>query len=314
MKIIITGSSGQLGTDTLAELILRGHSPVALTSEELDITDADAVASRIKAEAPDVIVNCAGYTAVDKAESNIARAYSVNSDGVRNLAIAAKEAEAVIIHISTDFVFDGKSKVPYVEDSATAPLGVYGSSKLEGEKALSEALSEHIIIRTSWLYAAHGNNFVRKMLKLSREREHLKVVSDQLGSPTWSVDLARAISVILSKVEAVRSGKEDVKIWGTYGYSNRGVASWYDLATAAIKEARATALGVGIICKSIEPIPTAEYPTPATRPAYSVLDTKKIERVFGVAVPEWKESLREMIKEVVKIEAEHRQTEVKSDA
>jgi dTDP-4-dehydrorhamnose reductase len=152
------------------------------------------------------------------------------------------------------------------------------------------------------------------MLKLSREREHLKVVSDQLGSPTWSVDLARAISVILSKVEAVRSGKEDVKIWGTYGYSNRGVASWYDLATAAIKEARATALGVGIICKSIEPIPTAEYPTPATRPAYSVLDTKKIERVFGVAVPEWKESLREMIKEVVKIEAEHRQTEVKSDA
>ncbi|MBE9528231.1 MAG: dTDP-4-dehydrorhamnose reductase [Proteobacteria bacterium] len=323
MKIIITGSGGQLGTDTLAELTTRGHLVTPFTSKELDITDAGAVASSIAASAPDVIVNCAAYTAVDKAETDKERAFAVNADGVRNLAVAAKEAGAAIVHISTDFVFDGKgggtATEPYTDKDATAPLGVYGSSKLAGEVALAETLPEHIIIRTSWLYGAHGNNFVNTMLRLAKERESLKVVSDQLGSPTWTKDLARAISVIVERIGeagAKEAGAKETEsaIWGIYGYSNRGVASWYDLAVAAISEARETSLGADIVCTSVSPIPATEYPTPATRPSYSVLDTAKIERVFGVTVPDWKGSLKEMIKEVLKIESKVTQTEVGNEA
>jgi dTDP-4-dehydrorhamnose reductase len=291
MKIIITGSGGQLGTDTAAEL--------------------------------DLVINCAAYTAVDRAEEEEERAYAINRDGVRNLGVAAKEAGAALIHISTDFVFDGKGggkgKEPYTEEAPTAPLGVYGSSKLAGEEALREVLPEHIIIRTSWLYGAHGKNFVHTMLRLATERESLSVVNDQIGSPTWTRDLARAISLIAKRIESVRSGDVQNSIWGIYGYSNAGETSWYGLAVAAIDMARGTALGANIVCTSISPISTSEYPTPAERPLYSVLDTTKIESLFNIKIPEWRESLKGMIKEVesIRIEAGQsklRQTEVKNGA
>ncbi len=304
MKIIITGCGGQLGTDTLVALASCGHDLVSFTSARLDITDAGAVSSVFAAEAPDLIINCAAYTKVDLAETESEKAFAVNEGGVRNLALAAKEAGAAVLHISTDFVYDGSSPHPYTEEDATSPLGVYGISKLKGEEVLREVLPEHIIIRTSWLYGAYGKNFIHTMLRLAAERESLSVVYDQVGSPTWTKDLAGAIVVITNRIEQEASPEGGSTIWGTYGYANHGVASWYDLAVAAIEEASEMKIGTNIICTSIEPIKTEEYPTPAARPAYSVLDTAKIKRVFGIKIPHWRESLKEMLKDVAKMETE----------
>lgn len=261
-----------------------------LSSALLDITDREVVLRRIDEAGPDVIVNCGAYTKVDLAEKERERAYAVNRDGAGNLAEAANNSGSAFIHISTDFVFDGNKSTPYVETDMTNPLSVYGGSKYEGEEEIIKRLTNHVIIRTSWLYGASGNNFVKTILKYAAERDKLRVVYDQTGTPTWTEDLADAIVNI---IRALGSGRKD---YGVYHYSNEGVASWYDFADLIIEEAGRA--GADLKCRTIEPILTAEYPTPAKRPAYSVLDKGKIKKTFGVSIPCWRRSLRKMLDEL----------------
>lgn len=290
MEILITGSAGQLGSDLQPLLVNKGYKVHAMPSAALDITDREKVFGAVASVGPQVIINCAAYTKVDLAEKERELAFAVNRDGVKNLAEAANNAGSALIHISTDFVFDGRKSTPYLETDNTNPLSAYGESKLEGEREAVAALKRHIIIRASWLYGIQGNNFVKTILRLAAEREALKVVYDQAGTPTWTRDLADAIVKI---IDAQKTGKAD---YGIYNYSNEGVASWYDFAEAIVEEAKVA--GVNIKCASIEPILTSEYPTPAKRPAYSVLDKKKIKGAFGVTIPHWRRSLREMMKEL----------------
>lgn len=290
MKILVTGAGGQLGADLVVALKKAGHETVGMTSRELDITDASSVAGAVGNNRPELIVNCAAYTKVDLAEKERERAYAVNRDGAGNLAGAAKDFGAALIHISTDFVFDGVTPAPYSEDSPVNPLSVYGDSKLRGEEEIAKRLKEHFIIRTSWLYGAVGGNFVKTILRLAAEKESLRVVYDQTGTPTWTADLAGAV------VRVVERFGDGAKEYGVYHYSDEGVASWYDLALSAIEEA--TGLGAKLKCAAVEPILTPEYPTPARRPAYSVLDKKKIRSTFGLAIPHWRSSLKAMLKEL----------------
>ncbi len=288
MEILITGSAGQLGSDLQPLLVNGGCGVHAFPSSGLDITDRERVFEAVGSVGPQVIINCAAYTKVDLAEKERELAFAVNRDGVRNLAEAAKRSGSALIHISTDFVFDGRKSTPYLETDKTNPLSAYGESKLEGEREAIGALERHIIIRASWLYGLEGNNFVKTILRLAGEREALRVVYDQAGTPTWTRDLAGAITKI---IDGLKAGKAD---YGVYNYSDEGVASWYDFAEAIVEEAKVA--GVKLRCSSIEPILTSEYPAPAKRPAYSVLDKKKVKTAFGVAIPHWRRSLREMIK------------------
>jgi len=239
-------------------------------------------------------VNCAAYTKVDLAEKEREEAFAINEGGARNLAMAGRAVGAVLVHISTDFVFDGIKTTPYREDDRTNPLGVYGKSKLAGEEAIREICQEYIIIRTSWLYGTHGRNFVKTILRLAGEREVLSVVDDQMGSPTWTVDLARVITRMAESIK----GALAPPLFGLYHYSDEGVISWYDFATAILEEAHS--LGIQLKCGSVEPIPTAAYPTPAARPAYSALDTAKIKKTLALEIPHWRISLRGMIKEFLR--------------
>lgn len=290
MKVFVTGAKGQLASDFLPLLSMSGFKSAAFSSSELDITDRKAVIEAVEKAAPGVIVNPAAYTKVDLAEKERERAYAVNAEGAENLALAANAVGCPIVHVSTDFVFDGRSPVPYAEEADANPLSVYGASKLEGEKAVAATTDAHVIVRTSWLYGASGGNFVKTILRLASERESLRVVYDQAGTPTWSQDLARALVKVCKDLD---SGKEP---WGVYHYSNEGVASWYDFAVAICEEAAGS--GMAVKCKSIEPILTSEYPVPATRPAYSVLNKAKMKKTFGVTIPHWRRSLSTMIKEL----------------
>jgi len=292
-KILITGARGQLGSDVGALLKAGGFDTIRCGKDELDIADRGSVFSLIKREAPHIIVNCAAYTKVDLAEKEREKAFLINEEGARNVALASQAAKAVLIHISTDFVFDGSKSVPYKEEDRTGPLGVYGLSKLAGEEAIRETCPEHIILRTSWLYGVHGANFVKTILRLAREKETLRVVNDQRGSPTWTVDLA---NVITRAAEAMQ-GTNASDVFGLYHYSDEGVASWYDFALAIIEEARG--MGMELKCRELTPIPTTSYPTPAARPAYSVLNTKKIQKALVVKIPQWQSSLRGMLKELL---------------
>jgi dTDP-4-dehydrorhamnose reductase len=290
MKVLVTGAKGQLASDLVPLLEAAGFTPVPFGSSELDISDGTAVSEAIKRVRPGVIVNTAAYTKVDLAEKEKERAYAVNANGAAFLARSAKEAGCGIVHVSTDFVFDGKTPVPYAEEAEANPLSVYGATKLAGERAIAEATDEHIIVRTSWLYGTTGHNFVKTILRIASEREVLRVVYDQTGTPTWSVDLASTLVLIC---KAIESGE---KPWGVYHYSNEGVASWYDFAVAVCEEA--AAIGMSLKCTHIEPILTSEYPVPATRPAYSVLNKAKIKKTFNAAIPHWRRSLATMIKEL----------------
>ncbi|MFQ5466021.1 MAG: dTDP-4-dehydrorhamnose reductase [Thermodesulfobacteriota bacterium] len=293
MDVLVTGAKGQLGRDLVGRLEAAGLVVAARGSSELDVTDRGRVSGAVKEAAPQVVINCAAYTAVDRAEAERDRAFEVNAAGARNLALAARESRAALIHISTDFVFDGARPEPYTELDPPRPLGVYGASKLAGEREIERALDEHVIVRASWLYgSAGGGNFVKTILGLAAERERLRVVYDQTGSPTWTGDLADALVAVTMRIG--RGGGRAP--YGTYHYSNEGVASWYDLAVAAIEGARG--LGAELRCASVEPIRTSEYPTPAARPAYSVLDKGKIKETFGVAIPHWRASLGKMLAEL----------------
>ncbi|TXJ23357.1 MAG: dTDP-4-dehydrorhamnose reductase [Chitinophagaceae bacterium] len=279
-KILVTGANGQLGKE-LQELSdeFLVFDFIFLSREELSIHDAESVKQAFKKYAPQYCINCAAYTAVDKAETDQENAFLINGEATGVLASACKEYNTRFIHISTDYVFDGKATAPYKTDAATNPQSIYGESKLLGEQKAIACNDQTVIIRTSWVYSAFGKNFVKTMLRLMSERTEINVVNDQVGSPTYAADLAKAILSIVS------SGN-----WypGIYHFSNKGVISWYDFAVA-IKELS------GSHC-TVNPIPSSAYPTPARRPFYSVMDTSRIVEVYGIEPEDWKSSLVKCLK------------------
>lgn len=279
MKILVTGANGQLGKsirkvfsgDPTLEVI---YTDVA----ELDITDREEVDHFIRENKLDFIINCAAYTAVDKAEKDDLRAAAINTGAVGNIAQAAARHKVKVIHISTDYVFNGENYRPYEENDEPYPRSIYGRTKLEGEGILTSFCTNSLIIRTAWLYSEFGGNFVASMLRLASERPSLNVVSDQIGSPTYAGDLAEAIHHII---------KHDKWLPGIYHYTNEGVASWFDFSKAIFE----------IAGKKVEvnPIPSSQYPTPAKRPLYSVLGKMKIKNTYGVKIPYWRDSLKKCL-------------------
>lgn len=274
--ILVTGSNGQLGKELQQfSSSFAQFNFIFLSREELPVNDPGLISHFFTKHQPQYCINCAAYTAVDKAEEEKEIAFQVNAEAVGVLATVSKENNCRLIHISTDYVFDGASIVPYKEDDTVNPQGVYGASKLEGERLALQNNADVIIIRTSWVYSEFGKNFVKTMMRLMSEKDKINVVNDQIGSPTYAADLAEVILHIIFSQK-----------WkpGIYNYSNKGIISWYEFAVT-IKE----------LIKSnciINPIPASAYPTPAKRPAYSVLDTEKIQTSFGIEIKDWKESLR----------------------
>lgn len=290
-SMLVIGSKGMLARDLLSRWAQTGLHAHELDLPELDITKLDHVASALEALAPGLVVNCAAYTAVDKAESEPDLAYGVNRDGPANLADCCESLEIPLIHISTDYVFDGSAKVPYKETDPVNPLSVYGRSKWEGEERVRTRLKEHVIVRTAWLYGVHGHNFVKTILALARERDEIKVVADQYGGPTWTGDLARVLVEVARA--AMQRRRED--IWGTYHFCGAGVTTWHGFAEAIVDKARERER---LRVARVIPITTREYPTPAHRPAWSVLDCHEMGRVFGITPPAWQSGLDEMMEEL----------------
>jgi dTDP-4-dehydrorhamnose reductase len=274
-SIFVTGSNGQLGRELNELSKAYPYKFVFTNKQDLDITDENQLFDFFSNQKFDIIINCSAYTAVDKAESEIENAHRVNVDGVKNLVKISNQYNSTLVHISTDFVYDGKSSTPYVETDQTNPLSVYGKTKLEGEYELIKNCHDFIIIRTSWLYSAYGNNFVKTILRLSKERESLNIIFDQAGTPTYACDLAKAILDILPKIAKTNS---------IFHFSNEGVASWYDFAQEIVHLSKGK-------CK-VYPITTSEYPTPAARPAYSVMNKNKIKQTFNIEIPYWRRSLK----------------------
>lgn len=284
-KILITGANGQLGSEMRRLGMLSSNNYIFTDVAELDITDAAAVMEYVKAERFDVIVNCAAYTNVDKAESDEASAMLINATAVQNIAEAAKTVDATLFHISTDYVFGCDGNIPRTEDMPLNPLGVYGRTKLAGEEAVARVGCKALIIRTSWLYSEFGHNFVKTMLRLTAEKEALNVVFDQVGTPTYAGDLALTIFSIIEG--DLYAGNE-----GIYHFSDEGVCSWYDFAVEIAR------LAGHRNCR-ISPCHSSEFPTPVTRPPYSVLDKTKIKSAFGVDIPHWRESLAYCLKRIL---------------
>jgi len=286
MKALITGTAGQVGR-ALTRSLPGNVAAVAVTRSELDVADRDAVRRCVDFHRPDLVINAAAYTAVDKAESERDEARAGNALGPAYLAEAAAQAGARLIHISTDFIFDGMSSAPYLPGDRPAPLGVYGASKLEGERAVLEALpGRALVLRTAWVYAATGRNFLLTMLRLMREKGAVRVVADQIGTPTSADSIARAIWALADRPA----------VHGIHHWTDAGVASWYDFAVAIAEEA----VVQGLLPKPavVTPISTAEYPTPARRPRFSVLDTRSTREAIGSLPPHWRASLRSVLAEI----------------
>ncbi|MEA3429530.1 MAG: dTDP-4-dehydrorhamnose reductase [Thermodesulfobacteriota bacterium] len=288
IKILVTGSEGQLGWEIQRQGKLFGFEIIGVDLPQIDITDIIQMKKAISDYQPVLLINAAAYTNVDKAESEPDLAFAVNRDGPDNLAGACANAKLPFIHISTDYVFNGQKKSPYIETDQVSPLGVYGKSKEQGEKRVRFQTNEHIILRTSWMYGVHGNNFVKTMLRLGRERKTIKVVSDQYGSPTSAADHAEAVLTIADLI--ISAPRINSKInWGTYHYCGQGITTWYEFAEAVFDiAARHEAMKL----KRIEPIKTIDYPTPAKRPFFSGLDCSLIEKSFGIKAKPWQESLK----------------------
>ena len=279
MNILITGCNGQLGNEMqLLEKTNPQHTYFNTDVEELDITDAAAIEKFVNENQIDGIVNCAAYTAVDKAEDNQDLCRLLNTDAPGYLAAAVEKRGGWLIQVSTDYVFDGTNHMPYTEEEPTCPNSVYGSTKLEGERAAQQACSRTMIVRTAWLYSTFGNNFVKTMIRLGKEKPELGVIFDQIGTPTYARDLAVALFA------AINQGV----VPGIYHFSNEGVISWYDFTKAIHRIA-------GITTCHVRPLHTAEYPTPAHRPHYSVLDKTKIKQTYNLDIPYWEESLKECV-------------------
>jgi len=278
--ILLTGAEGQIGSE-LKRLLAASGEVVAVDRRMLDLADPDAIVAVVRRVKPSLIVNAGAYTAVDRAESEPEVARAVNARAPRILAEEAKRASAVLVHFSTDYVFDGKRTTPYSEDAPTAPLNVYGQTKLEGEQAIAQAGARAIVLRTSWVYGLTGKNFLLTMRKLAAERDELRIVADQIGVPNWSRTLAASTARIVGAgLDAL--GERS----GVYHLSCKGEASWYEFARAILGEGPKP---------RIVPVTTADYPTPARRPAYGVLDTSRFESTFGFALPRWRDALAECL-------------------
>jgi dTDP-4-dehydrorhamnose reductase len=312
LRVLVTGKNGQLGwelartlPDAIRIMSIRGISieAIFLDSKALDITCSESVFEQVKSFKPDIVINAAAYTAVDKAETDSEAAYLVNQKGAGNLALACKQFGAKLIHISTDFVFDATKNTPYQPTDKTNPLGVYGASKLAGEQVVVEILAEDVsIIRTAWLYSTHGNNFVKTMLRLMAEKDQLSVVADQIGTPTSAKNLAKAIWLFVERMTALKTKSPGTNsITKVYHWTDLGTASWYDFAVA-IQE---IAYEQGILSKKImiNPIETSEYPTPAKRPAYSVLNTSLLRKDIALPGEHWRKGLSDMMCELKVVSA-----------
>lgn len=291
METVVLGSRGMLAGDLIESLHESGFPIQGFDLPEVDITSPGTIRNCLlqSGHPPGMVVNCAAYTAVDRAESDPETAFAVNAEGPGNLARICASLKVPLIHISTDYVFDGDSARPYREDDIPRPLGAYGKSKLDGENLVRANTSEFLIIRTAWLYGVQGQNFVKTILRLAREREELRIVSDQRGSPTWTRDLADALVKIIARVAANR---ENIP-WGAYHFCSAGETTWYDFATAIVEEARAFE---PLKVRNILPIPTSDYPLPAKRPAYSALDCRRISTTFKLHPPPWRPSLSAMMR------------------
>lgn len=301
MNILLTGSAGQVGREILPMLARigavtcvdrdsgTGSGPVL----QRDLGDLDGLESMLDSLQPDIIVNAAAYTAVDRAETDAETAFRINADLPGSLARWSERRGSLLIHYSTDYVFSGEATRPYRETDPTGPLSVYGESKLNGERAVAASGCRHAVLRTSWVYSGHGNNFVLTMLRLARERATLSIVDDQVGCPTWARNVARATLQVIARM---RSGDAGSRTHGTWHYCDSGVVSWYDFARAIFDAAQAAGLLGGV--PQTRAIPTAEYPQAAMRPAYSVLDTSAIGREFGVEPAEMRDSLRACLEEL----------------
>jgi dTDP-4-dehydrorhamnose reductase len=286
MRVLITGARGQVGR-ALVETVPPGIEVHAVGRAELDITRQEAVFAALANTRPDTVLNVAAYTAVDRAESESQICHSVNAGGARALAIAARAQGARLIQVSTDYVYDGNSSVPYSPDIVPHPVSVYGESKLRGEQAVLDTLAERAtVLRTAWVYSAWGNNFVRKMLQLMSERGAVSVVSDQVGSPTSARSLARALWKLVAHLD----------IQGIHHWTDAGLASWYDFAVAIAEDGRCLNLVPPNV--DVEPISTLEYPTAARRPSYSVLDSRATGAALGIAPVHWRKNLRETLREI----------------
>jgi dTDP-4-dehydrorhamnose reductase len=286
-KIIVTGANGQVGSDLRA---IAAEFPlfefVFATRQDLDISSLEAIEDFFHEHLPDYCINCAAYTAVDKAESEAEQAYLINAQAAQYLAMNCSLQSIPLIHISTDYVYHNGQNMPFVEDDATNPQGVYADSKLQGDLAALETYHNTMVIRTSWVYSTFGNNFVKTMLRLGAERSSLNVVFDQIGTPTYARDLAYTIVQILEKVE--KNEVPSAALSGIFHYSNEGVASWYDFAQAIFDLKK-------IPCV-VNPIETVDFPTPAQRPPFSLMNKKKIKDTFGIVIPHWRVSLEKMLK------------------
>lgn len=284
MKILVTGSNGQLGNEMrIVSENLKQHTFFFTDVAELDITDSAAVNEFFKQNAPDIVVNCAAYTDVNRAESDLDKAELINATAPKVLADACRTSGAKFIHVSTDYVFDGTAHLPYKETDKENPVSAYGTTKYHGEQNIVASGCRYVIIRTCWLYSSFGKNFVKTMASLGATKEELGVVFDQVGTPTYAADLAQAIAAIIAKTEQGDKNFVD----GIYHFSDEGVCSWYDFTVAI--------MGLYNLKCRIKPLHTEEYPTPANRPAYSVLDKTKIKTTFGIDIPHWYESLKRCV-------------------
>ncbi len=289
-NILITGSNGQLGSelryiwsDGAPDIEIKTNTNKLFFTDvsELDITDREAIDKFVSKEKIEIIVNCAAYTAVDKAEDDIKMATAVNADAAKNLAEASAKLSSgpLLIHVSTDYVFDGKGYKPYREDDVCNPAGVYGRTKHEGEREIQKSGCNYMIIRTSWLYSTYGTNFVKTITRLAGERDSLNVVFDQIGTPTYAGDLAKAIDAIVKKYIGAKS-EEQKRLCGIYHFSNEGVCSWYDFAKEIVAQTGSNCI--------VNPVTSEQFPTKAPRPHYSVLDKSKIKATFGIEIPHWR--------------------------
>lgn len=287
MNILYTGANGQLGRELKRAAQKRALSAVGLSRADLDITEPDAIQAAISSYDPTVIINCAAYTAVDRAESESELAFAVNRDGPAHLARTCAVNDIVLIHISTDYVFDGSKESAYLESDPVCPINLYGEGKAAGERMIAQNLIRHIIIRTSWLYGCHGNNFVKTMLRLGREREEIGVVDDQFGCPTHAADLAEAALTVVNT-----ASKPDFSQWGIYHFADQGIVSWYEFAKAIFAYAQKH---TNLKLTRLKALTTDQYPTTAARPQYSVLGITKISRQFGIDPPFYRNSLEKML-------------------